>query len=362
MCESRPLFSIVVPVYNAGEYFQECMASLFGQTFDDYEIILVDDGSTDTSSSACMEYLREHSPKVRCVSQRNSGQIAARMAGYHMCHGEYVLSVDSDDCLHENTLERLRDVILEYRPDVVEFGMSKSKEFQPRFNRPSLEMDWLLSGESIAAIYEQLATDNWLNSMCSKAIKRDSLPMNIDFSSFSHINKLEDLIQVLPVFERIESYYCMSDNLYFYRPNPNSITHTFYCEEIDQMSMAHNQLLEFSKRGEKRFMGLRLRSRVYSRNLGISVWHMRRACENLLKEEALAEINRVAHMEFFSDSLASRDALRSLRFDCILLAKLAANGCYRMFWHVACVENALSGLVWRARSITELRTKELFIA
>lgn len=98
--------SIIVPVYNTGGYLVRCLESLIAQTYQNIEIILVDDGSTDGSGAVCDDFARRNG-RIRVIHQQNSGVSAARNAGLETAEGEYVFFLDSDDILPSDSLERL---------------------------------------------------------------------------------------------------------------------------------------------------------------------------------------------------------------------------------------------------------------
>ena len=91
-----PLVSIIVPVYNVEKYLKRCVDSILAQTFIDYELILVDDGSSDSSDIICDEYAAKFD-KIYVIHQKNGGLSAARNAGMSIARGEYFLFCDSDD-------------------------------------------------------------------------------------------------------------------------------------------------------------------------------------------------------------------------------------------------------------------------
>lgn len=101
-----PVFSIVVPVYNVKDYLEKCVDSLVNQTFQDFEIILVDDGSTDGCAVMCDEYGRVY-PNIEVIHKKNGGLSDARNVGMEKAKGNYVLFVDSDDYLSTDACERL---------------------------------------------------------------------------------------------------------------------------------------------------------------------------------------------------------------------------------------------------------------
>ena len=98
--------SILVPVYNTEKYLRRCVDSLLAQTVEDYEVVLVDDGSTDGSGSICDEYAREND-RVHVIHQENAGLSAARLAGIRASCGAYLGFVDSDDYVEPDMYERL---------------------------------------------------------------------------------------------------------------------------------------------------------------------------------------------------------------------------------------------------------------
>lgn len=117
-------FSIIVPVYNVAEYLPACMNSLLNQACRDFEIILVDDGSTDGSGMLCDGYRSACPDQVRVVHQKNGGLGAARNTGLELARGEYLLFVDSDDYLTEDALACLSRQIDETAADMYTFGFS----------------------------------------------------------------------------------------------------------------------------------------------------------------------------------------------------------------------------------------------
>ncbi len=96
--ETRPLISVIVPVYNAGVYLEDCLNSIVGQTYENLEVILVDDGSTDGSSGICDDFAQDDL-RVQVIHQENMGAAAARKTGVLCGTGEYICFVDADDLI-----------------------------------------------------------------------------------------------------------------------------------------------------------------------------------------------------------------------------------------------------------------------
>ena len=110
-------FSILVPVYNVEKYLEQCVESLLNQTYDgEYEIILVDDGSTDSSGTICDRYAVSNSDKIKVIHKENGGHSSARREAIKNATGKYTLFCDSDDFVESTLLETVDNIINDY-PD-----------------------------------------------------------------------------------------------------------------------------------------------------------------------------------------------------------------------------------------------------
>lgn len=112
-------FSIIVPVYNVEKYLAECIESIVRQTYTDWELLLIEDGSTDSSKGIC-SYYAEKNNKIRLFERENSGVSASRNYGVEKAKGDYIVFIDSDDYIAENTLEKFYFECCKWSlPDVV---------------------------------------------------------------------------------------------------------------------------------------------------------------------------------------------------------------------------------------------------
>lgn len=114
------MISVIIPVYNVEKYLAECVDSVLAQSYMDWEVILVDDGATDSSGTMCDEYAAKD-PRIRVIHQKNGGLSAARNTGLKAARGEYVYFLDSDDYIAPRALEQLVDTARRERADVVFF-------------------------------------------------------------------------------------------------------------------------------------------------------------------------------------------------------------------------------------------------
>lgn len=125
--------SVIVPVYNVASYLEECVASILSQTFRDFELILIDDGSTDGSGNMC-EALARKDARIVVVHQRNQGLSAARNTGIERARGEYFAFVDSDDYLEREMFQKQMEASRRYDADLV---MCRFRKVDRRHKHPS---------------------------------------------------------------------------------------------------------------------------------------------------------------------------------------------------------------------------------
>lgn len=116
----EPLISVIIPVYNVEEYLRQCLDSVINQTYRNLEIILVDDGSTDSSGIMCDQYALTDS-RIKVIHKKNGGLSDARNVGLNNCHGEYIGFVDSDDWISHNMFEQAYIAIEKENADVCFF-------------------------------------------------------------------------------------------------------------------------------------------------------------------------------------------------------------------------------------------------
>ena len=114
------LFSVVIPTYNAKPSIRKCVDSVLSQTFREFEIVIIDDGSYDGTEKILDTYA-ENDERIKVFHIQNSGVSAARRAGIMASTGEYVLFVDSDDTIEKNLLEKLQQTVMNSKPDIIRY-------------------------------------------------------------------------------------------------------------------------------------------------------------------------------------------------------------------------------------------------
>ncbi len=234
-------FSILVPVYNVEKHIEQCVKSLLSQTYEgDYEILLVDDGSTDSSGQICDKYEQQYPDKIKVIHKENQGLISARDMGIKHASGKYCLFADSDDFVEPDLLQTVNEALENNNsPDMViySFRYYENGEFK---NRKTDIPDKLFLQSEKKFFYEQLISTPTFTSLCTKVVKTEILKNDInDYSEYYGKNMGEDHLRSVHIFTVANSIVCINKPLYNYRTNLNSISKSFSVEKIEKQNMVH---------------------------------------------------------------------------------------------------------------------------
>ena len=213
--------SIIVPVYNVENYIRQCINSVLFQSFCDYELILVDDGSTDSSGRICDDYLTDS--KVKVIHKKNGGLSSARNAGIMKASGDYLMFIDGDDFLYSrDVLKKIVDIIIQSDGDVVQF---KILQYYEKHNK-MIEQKRLngYQDDELMITLKKLNDNSLLSvSACDKVVKRSIVVENSIL--FNEELLSEDIDWSLRLYQRINKLVLLDKNVYVYRQQrPGSIT------------------------------------------------------------------------------------------------------------------------------------------
>ena len=210
-------FSILVPVYNVEKYLRQCIESVLSEKFDDYELILVNDGSTDDSLSICQEYA-EKDKRIKYFSKDNEGLLLTRRYSIRKASGEYVLFLDSDDFWEHGILTRLNEAIEESKADMILYRFKRVREDGSLvFEDKDIFSDKpLFQEDNKEDFIRKFVSSSRLNTMWSKCVKRSIIDADADYSVFKD-KKGEDLLQSIALIKNAKSIYYINDVLYNYR-------------------------------------------------------------------------------------------------------------------------------------------------
>ena len=216
------VFSVIIPVYNVEKYLRECVDSILAQTFTDYELILVDDGATDTSGAICDEYAQKDG-RVQVIHQANAGLAVARNTGTNAAQGEYIVYIDSDDYIGTTDfLEKLSQKT-KNGSDVILYGYKKYFESNQSFGKDICQYPILAQKENAEVISELLQADMYEGSAWTKTIRREFLQEH--GIAFTPGMISEDSDWFLQVVTRAKTYDSVNEAFVVYRQREGSISH-----------------------------------------------------------------------------------------------------------------------------------------
>lgn len=246
-----PKVSVIVPVYNVEKFLNRCVESVLNQTYENFELILIDDGSPDKCGEMCDKFV-EKDNRVKCVHQKNGGVSRARNAGLDIAKGEYICFVDSDDWIEPNLLEECIKYVELYGSDIVLFDWREGYGD----NRCYMHYDKPYT-VNIAVARKGIYWDKLPSMPCNKFFLADlwkdvRYPVDILF---------EDLVIMPTIFNKARKTCYLRKALYNYSgDNPNSITKSisskadcgihFGWKERENIALKNNdkELLEYSCR------------------------------------------------------------------------------------------------------------------
>lgn len=209
-----PTFSIIIPVYNNECFLCECIDSVLAQTYTDFELILVDDGSTDCSGKICDEYA-EKDLRIKVFHTSNQGVSMARNLGLSVAQGKYINFVDSDDWVTPNCLEKYAEARIAYDYDLVYVEMVRISE-DGNTSIMSLTECSAKSNKDLAGVFVSLLKCSVFGYACNKSFKRDIIVSNA--VSFNKEFRLyEDAVFTAIYCLHVHSVSLMSSPVYFYR-------------------------------------------------------------------------------------------------------------------------------------------------
>ncbi len=269
----NPLVTIIVPVYNVEKYLDKCIESIIKQTYSNLEILLVDDGSTDSCYQKCEKW-KEKDGRIIVVHKKNAGLGFARNTGLELASGEFVMYIDSDDYISSNMVERLLTVAKETESDTVYCGLTRvytdgSEIAVPAaYDNQTFEKSEIIDKILLEMVGSRpddkedanLFMSVWHALYSMKIIRKYS----IRFPSEREI-MCEDIMYHIDYLRRAERVTYIADPLYFYRMNPKSLSQVYDSTRFERQKVLSNAIREslgrflnvemYTEREDRRLLG-----------------------------------------------------------------------------------------------------------
>lgn len=246
------MFSIYIPLYNCEKYIGDAIESVLSQSFKDFELIIVNDGSTDKSYEIASEYAKKDS-RVRIVCQENKGLFHTRLVAFSLVEGDYVISLDADDLLLPGALSSL-EAAIQSNPDsdmvyysMIRFRDSKQRAILENHEKQKFSLvKEYTRGENIEEYYRRLLLSDELNSMCQKAIKRELLiESGCKLNQYPRITNGEDCMHTLAISINANKIILIDSVLYAYRYNTSSMTNRISGKNFSSWKFLMDERLKY---------------------------------------------------------------------------------------------------------------------
>lgn len=278
----KPLISIVIPAYNVERYIEQCIKSINVQTFDDYEVIIVDDGSTDKT----LEIIKDNiTDKYQVISQKNSGAGMARNAGINLANGKYLTFMDADDFLYNDScLQSIANIIKKEKCDVVTYKMVRYYQNSGKY---LIEDDITSENKKYddVSFYLKTTISNSRLSVspCDKIIKTEIIKKNNIY--FKKMLMLEDIDWSLRLYKSVDNIMIYNEPIYVYRKERDGSTTSFYTKSkiMDCLKFISSWCDE-CKKGNDEYSNLYLHYIAYQYTILIAAIDNKN-CNNVIRKE-----------------------------------------------------------------------------
>lgn len=235
MFNKHPKISVIIPVYNVEAYLEKCLDSILSQSFQNYEVILIDDGSSDKSGIIC-DYYSTIDSRIIVIHKENEGPVVARLVAAEIAKGEYIVCIDSDDSVEKDYFKNIDDNIQKYNPEIICYNFVTNKGILHKnqiesgiYSSVDIDSEFLIDTNKMFPNRGCL-----LYSLWTKVVKRE-----IFLSSISNVPKNlmygEDIYQILLMVKASRKIQIIDNEYYIYRTdNAESIMNKFNRKSINK--------------------------------------------------------------------------------------------------------------------------------
>lgn len=233
------MVSVIVPIYNVEKYLEDCLLSLKNQNFDDYEVLLIDDGSSDNSSQIAKKFA-EDNKRFFYFKKENEGLSSARNYGIDRANGEWLMFVDSDDMVSSDYIKVLYNLVISHKCLLGVCKFSRFRDIIP----PSIDENKSVDVCSSNFYLKEMFSSNFMVA-CNK-IYHKSLFTSIRYP-YKKIH--EDFATTYKIIDLVDNLVITSKSLYFYRINECSITKSkIKVNKIDLLEICKEQIIYFKQK------------------------------------------------------------------------------------------------------------------
>ena len=247
------MISVIVPAYNVEKYLPRCLDSILDTDTDDFELIVVNDGSKDNTGQIADDYAARHPKHVKVIHQVNRGHTLARQAGFKISHGDYIWLVDSDDYLSPKALDKIAVAINQHHPDIITFDNYFDINGKSYPAKQSVPHGIFGRNDLIKKIYPHMIYSGRFfyfgiyAAMWNKVFRRDIIEPNLMIVDAA-VKIHEDGLTTFASFLDAKSVVILDSRLYHYRKDNPSVTRSYCPEQFDSLLILADSLNRINHR------------------------------------------------------------------------------------------------------------------
>lgn len=255
-------YSIVIPVYNAEKYIEEMIQSVINQTYSNWNLILIDDGSTDKSGQICDRYKNDH---IFVFHNKNMGQVAARIDGIQRADGDYTLVLDADDSINPHYLERANEILNNYEYDVVMFPYELCDDHLNPSGQLSSIPDRVGRMDRDEVLHWIIKT--YSHGLVDKVIKTSLIKKGVAGVPTRKLKVNGDYVLIVPIICQINSAYFDEQPMYYYRVLSSSTSHAYCFQHLLDTDFVSENVESFLQQTE-------IYNDDFRKNINLAFLHM----------------------------------------------------------------------------------------
>lgn len=285
------MISVIVPVYNGEMWLGEALESLKGQTYGDFEAIIVDDGSTDNSAAIATDFC-DRDNRISLISQPNAGVSAARNHGIDVAKGEWIAFMDADDIMPPDALEVMMSHARESGAGIVAGGYVRGiPSKMPSGNGHSMTV----TSETaiLIGLYQKKILNNPWGMLFNTDIFKGERPLRFRKCRY------EDLDLFYQAFERVEKVCVLDRTVYFYRDTPGSFINTWSAARFDVLDVTDRMAQHFA--GHSPAILRAANDRRFSAHFNILVEMLRHGIDNPVQRERCIKVIKEQRLKELAD-------------------------------------------------------------
>lgn len=253
--EKMDKISVIIPIYNVECYLKKCLDSVINQTYNNLEIILIDDGSPDKCGIICDEYAKNDS-RIRVIHKKNGGLSAARNDALKLVTGKWISFVDSDDYCELDLYEKILPLAVEHDADIVLYGIYRGTvtgeipvhPFSKEFVTENKEFISELQQSALNGRYTPISTSKWCQGYPWDKLFKASLILDNRLEFSTKVRANEDVIFNIHAFQFAKKIVYVDSLLYHFCFNPNSIGKKFTPDRVKVDMAVYSELFDIGKR------------------------------------------------------------------------------------------------------------------